>query len=90
MVSSACACGGPGCKLEADSPRHGKRTGYAKHGCRCDPCTDAQADYQARWAAANRDRVAALNAASYARHRDHRLAVMRDYDARRRAERLAA
>jgi len=82
---SACECIGSRCALELDDERHGKRTGYAKHFCRCDPCTDAQADYQARWASENRTRVAELNRASHARHRESRLARMASYDARRRA-----
>lgn len=29
--------------------KHGTRSMYASHGCRCDPCTKAQRDYQRNW-----------------------------------------
>ncbi|MEV5068932.1 hypothetical protein MRBLMI12_000489 [Microbacterium sp. LMI12-1-1.1] len=44
-----CSCEGAKCKLDADSPRHGRPTGYKKHGCRCRACREANAEYQAEW-----------------------------------------
>ncbi|UVK59063.1 helix-turn-helix DNA binding domain protein [Microbacterium phage Cen1621] len=67
---NACQCEGLRCKLEALSSRHGTRTGYAKHGCRCDPCRDAQAAYQRDYAARHPDRIAATAARYYERNRE--------------------
>lgn len=64
---TSCQCEGLRCKLEALDARHGKRTGYAKHGCRCHACRDAQADYMARYSAANPARTRELRRASYRR-----------------------
>jgi hypothetical protein len=69
-MSSSCPCSGAKCALTADDARHGKRTAYAKHGCRCDACRDAQAAYQAAYTAANPAVVSAANARHYDRNRD--------------------
>lgn len=34
--------------FDAADPRHGSENGYRNLGCRCDPCRDGHADYQAR------------------------------------------
>lgn len=39
--------------------KHGLRSGYQNHHCRCDACIEASRDYQARYREANPDRVRA-------------------------------
>jgi len=36
------------------APRHGTRTEYVKHRCRCDECRAAEADYRRRYRKAQR------------------------------------
>lgn len=40
-------------------PAHGTYSEYANHGCRCEPCTDANRNYNREWYRKNRDRVLA-------------------------------
>ena len=43
----------------AHVPAHGTYSEYANHGCRCEPCTDANRNYNREWYRKNRDRVLA-------------------------------
>lgn len=66
----SCGCHGAKCQLPPGDEKHGKRTGYAKHGCRCDACTDAQLAYQDEYRA--RRPRASYDATTYRRRKQRR------------------
>ena len=59
--------------MSADSFRHGTRTGYGLHKCRCDECHAAQLDYDRNYRAANRQRIAEKQRRYYETHRQQEL-----------------
>ena len=67
--------------LEDDDPRHGSHNGYS-HGCRCEPCSQAEREYQAKYRATNKDKKRAYDERRYAQNADH----YRDYQAKYRVE----
>ena len=40
-----CDCAGKKCLLDIDSDKHGTKSGYNRHNCRCGDCTQARSDY---------------------------------------------
>lgn len=50
--------------------KHGTRSSYSHHKCRCEPCVSAQQNYNRRYHEANRERILARMQKRHAEHKD--------------------
>lgn len=63
---------------------HGTYSGYANHGCRCDPCRAAASAYKSKWRAANREKANESSRAYKKAHADKIAKAQKQYRDRNR------